>query len=175
MPISTLYASPEKRRSDLFCAFQPSRVIVPSLPLRLGRPAMPRELLAAPLAAWLARIALSGICSTSPSPNVGVGVRKITLLLATWIAKFSCEIEQPGASLRPAVTNSAWTPPSRVLSGLNLNRASRMGPSGLMKEGTTLLAPRNVATATWGFGAGVQPGPRLRKGAGDVPPVAGCV
>ena len=38
MPISTLYASPEKRRSDWFCAFQPKREIVPSLPLRLGRP-----------------------------------------------------------------------------------------------------------------------------------------
>ncbi len=35
MPISTLYASPEKISSDLFCAFQPKRAIVPSLPLRL--------------------------------------------------------------------------------------------------------------------------------------------
>ena len=27
--------------SDLFCAFQPKREMVPSLPLRLGRPLMP--------------------------------------------------------------------------------------------------------------------------------------
>jgi hypothetical protein len=29
-PISTLYASPENINKDLFCAFQPNRVIVPS-------------------------------------------------------------------------------------------------------------------------------------------------
>src|SRR5712664_1479193 len=33
MPCSTLYASPENKRSDLFCAFHPNRAIVPSLPL----------------------------------------------------------------------------------------------------------------------------------------------
>src|SRR5215471_17184618 len=38
MPCSTLYASPAKIRSDLFCAFQPKRVTVPSLPLVLGEP-----------------------------------------------------------------------------------------------------------------------------------------
>ena len=43
MPISTLYASPENTISDLFCAFQPKRVIVPSLPVRFGRPEMPRN------------------------------------------------------------------------------------------------------------------------------------
>src|SRR5947199_64275 len=32
IPISTLYASPENIRSDLFCAFHPKRAIVPSLP-----------------------------------------------------------------------------------------------------------------------------------------------
>src|SRR5258708_3718866 len=42
MPISTLYASPEKRSSDLFCAFQPNRAIVPSLPLLLVMPGMVR-------------------------------------------------------------------------------------------------------------------------------------
>src|ERR1700746_1039229 len=40
-PISTLYASPEKMSSDLFCAFQPKRVMVPSLPLVLKEPAIP--------------------------------------------------------------------------------------------------------------------------------------
>ena len=32
-PISTLYASPAKISSDLFCAFHPKRLMVPSLPL----------------------------------------------------------------------------------------------------------------------------------------------
>src|SRR2546429_7246555 len=45
-PISTLYASPEKTRRDLFCAFQPKRVMVPSLPLRFSRPEIPRNCLA---------------------------------------------------------------------------------------------------------------------------------
>src|SRR6266699_7145545 len=31
LPISTLYASPENKSSDLFCAFQPKRATVPSL------------------------------------------------------------------------------------------------------------------------------------------------
>src|SRR5258705_10632442 len=43
-PCSTLYASPAKISSDLFCAFQPKRVIVPSLPLVLKRPAIPAPL-----------------------------------------------------------------------------------------------------------------------------------
>src|SRR5258705_13678536 len=38
MPISTLYASPEKISSDLFCAFQPKRPVVPSLPFLFGWP-----------------------------------------------------------------------------------------------------------------------------------------
>src|SRR3954447_26685634 len=33
-PCSTLYASPEKISRDLFCAFQPKRVMVPALPSR---------------------------------------------------------------------------------------------------------------------------------------------
>ena len=41
-PISTLYASPAKIVRDLFCAFQPKRVMVPSLPLRFGMPLIPR-------------------------------------------------------------------------------------------------------------------------------------
>src|SRR5580704_17112421 len=40
-PCSTLYASPEKISSDLFCAFQPNLVMVPSLPLPLNDPPMP--------------------------------------------------------------------------------------------------------------------------------------
>src|SRR5580704_16040696 len=38
IPISTLYASPENMIRDLFCAFHPKRVIVPSFALRLALP-----------------------------------------------------------------------------------------------------------------------------------------
>src|SRR5262252_1548097 len=40
IPISTLYASAEKSSSDLFCAFQPKRAIVPSLPFLFVVPEM---------------------------------------------------------------------------------------------------------------------------------------
>src|SRR5579859_5841575 len=40
-PCSTLYASPAKISSDLFWAFQPKRVTVPSLPLVFRRPPIP--------------------------------------------------------------------------------------------------------------------------------------
>src|SRR6266702_2188722 len=42
MPCSTLYASPENKSSDLFCAFHPNRAIVPSLPLLLLMPVIVR-------------------------------------------------------------------------------------------------------------------------------------
>ena len=53
MPISTLYASPENSSSDWFCAFQPKREIVPSLPLRFRRPLMPSAALVFGLALTL--------------------------------------------------------------------------------------------------------------------------
>src|SRR5215472_10072713 len=69
MPCSTLYASPAKISSDVFCAFQPKRVTVPSLPLvlgepvilmRLGRPPMPSVALPLAVAVRLFRMELSG-------------------------------------------------------------------------------------------------------------------
>src|ERR1700686_494472 len=42
-PISTLYASPANIKRDLFCAFQPNRVMDPSFPLRLGIPETPKD------------------------------------------------------------------------------------------------------------------------------------
>src|SRR5260370_14773115 len=42
-PDSTLYASPAKITRDLFCAFQPNFVTVPSLPFVFRRPPMPSE------------------------------------------------------------------------------------------------------------------------------------
>ncbi len=43
IPISTLYASPANRSSDLFCAFHPKRVTVPSFPVVFTCPFMPRR------------------------------------------------------------------------------------------------------------------------------------
>ncbi len=37
--------------------------------------------------------------------------------------------EQPSAPARPVIVAVLCTPPSRVPSGLNLNRTSRIGPS----------------------------------------------
>src|SRR6266481_6675116 len=80
MPISTLYAPPEKMCSDLFCAFHPNRVMVPSLPLRLNVPAMPKLL--ARLAACLFNRVDSSRFSIKPSPKSGKGMRKMRLLVA---------------------------------------------------------------------------------------------
>jgi hypothetical protein len=74
----------------------------------------------------------------SPAPNTGVGIRKITLSRASSASKSSCSAVQLGASSWPLITKRLWTPPSREPSGRYLNRASRTGPSKLMKEGRTL-------------------------------------
>src|SRR5262249_13091560 len=85
-PCSTLYASPANINSDLFWAFQPNRVTVPSLPMVLRLPLIPSADFAAWFAARLALSVESGVFSTSPSPNSGVGMRKITLLFANCCA-----------------------------------------------------------------------------------------
>ncbi len=74
----------------MFCAFQPNRAIVPSLPFWFGWPEIPSDALTSAFALRLARMAQSGICSISPLPNVGVGIRKLTLPAASWAAKLSC-------------------------------------------------------------------------------------
>src|SRR5277367_4220406 len=74
-PCSTLYASPEKMSNDLFCAFQPKRVTVPSLPLVFRLPPIPSWDLRLWFAARFACRAASGVFSTRPSPKVGVGMR----------------------------------------------------------------------------------------------------
>ncbi len=74
IPISTLYASPENSRSDLFWAFQPNRAMVPSLPflfvapvtrIRCGRPKMPSADLpfALPLSRRIGQVSLNGAVS----------------------------------------------------------------------------------------------------------------
>src|SRR5207245_2742090 len=101
--------------------------------------------------------------SMSPAPKTGVGILKMMFRLRTWVSKSSCLMLQPGASLCPAITNRAWTPPSREPSGLNWKRASRIGPLAVMNDGKPLPTnPRSeVILATSGFTAGL------------VPPVAG--
>jgi hypothetical protein len=61
-PCSTLYASPAKIRSDFFCAFQPKRATVPSLPERFRTPLMPSDALLGPPVRGALRSA-SSVCS----------------------------------------------------------------------------------------------------------------
>src|SRR5882757_896576 len=170
MPISTLYASAENTSSEGFCAFQPKRPMRPSLPLMLTLPPMPSAcLLAAPIARFF-RIVVSGMDSIRPRPKVGVGMRRLTLLLATWVAKSSCAMLQVllmppdnEPSSRNVITNSEWTPPSAVPAGVRLKRASLTGPLPMINGGRVLRMPKAVATATCGLVVG------------EVPPSAGWV
>ena len=131
-------------------------------PCRFGRPTIPIAARRGRSDSSLAMIVASGISSIKPAPNTGVGIRKITFFRAASRLKSGWARTQPAASVRPAMVNRSWTPPSRVRSALNLNRASRTGPLGVMKEGTTFFAPSFVATAIWGLTDGLEP------------PVVGC-
>jgi hypothetical protein len=75
MPISTLYASPANNSKDLFWAFQPNRVTVPSFPFRFRRPPIPSR--PPPLISRFCCRAESEIASINPNPNVGVAIRKM--------------------------------------------------------------------------------------------------
>ena len=61
--------------------------MVPSLPLVLKMPPIFSAALADCVEARLACRAESGVASTSPSPNSGVGMRKITLLAESAVGK----------------------------------------------------------------------------------------
>ena len=129
---------------------------------KFGLPRIPSACFRDMLLAWFARICASGICSISPAPNVGVGMRKITLLFASCVAKSGCaSVQGPGgetfAPVRPVMVKIACTPPSAVPSGFFTNRASRTGPFSRMKEGTLSVPPFFVANATWGFTNGLVP------------------
>ena len=101
---------------------------------------MPNSFLIKPLADWLASITLSGICSISPAPKTGVGILKMRLLALAAASKSGCARTQgpggPVVPIRPESVAVLCTPPSRVPSGLNLNRASLIGPFTVMKKGT---------------------------------------
>src|SRR5882757_5140680 len=154
--------------SDLFCAFQPKREIVPSLPLWLKVPEMPRLLLR--LAAWLFSRVESATFSIKPLPKVGVGMRKMILFAACAALKLGCVRLQAPASARPVTVNRSSTPPLGALVlavplGLkkNGNRASRVGPLAAMKYGVVSRgATPLLVKAAWGLVAG------------PVPPIAGC-
>src|SRR5215469_15400762 len=96
---------------------------------------MPRAALALALALRFVLIVVSGIASSRPPPNVGVGTRKITLLLARLVAKSGWLMLQPaGLSDRPTMVNRSWTPPSGCpLDRFLTNRASRTGPLAAIK------------------------------------------
>src|SRR5579862_9559540 len=102
-PCSTLYASPTNMSTDLFWAFQPKRVMVPSLPLVLNTPPILRAERADAVEARFACNTESGVASTSPRPNSGVGMRKITLLAASAALKSGCASVHPDASERPVM------------------------------------------------------------------------
>src|SRR5579862_9759163 len=164
--------------SDLFCAFQPKRVIVPSFALRLAVaarltlppwielawPLTPNCRFAPAFACWLARMAESGIASIRPAPRVGVGMRKTTLLLPPcpvtglpagvntgWVM-----LQLVLTSLRPLTTNRLCTPPSGTPPDC-LKRASRTGPFCASNHGISLLAPAAFTTEYSGFAAGLEP------------------
>ena len=107
--------------------------------------------------ARLARISRSVICSISPAPNTGVGMRKITLRFASAFAKSGWRTPQPGASERPAIVKSACTPPSGLPSRLRTKRASRIGPFALRNGGMVFVALSLAANAICGFTAGLLP------------------
>src|SRR5271166_101575 len=126
--------------SDLFCAFQPNRLIVPSLPLWLKVPETPKLLLR--FFAWLVNRVESSTFSIKPAPNVGVGIRKMMLLVCCAVLKLGCGRLHVPASGRPLTVNRSSTPPlgAFVLGEplelkKNGNRASRVGPFAVMNDG----------------------------------------
>src|ERR1700683_5633607 len=77
---------------DLFCAFQPKRVMVPSFALRFtfplrcafACPQIPNADFDDASTFIFARMAESGIASMSPAPKTGVGIRKIIFGFPPW-------------------------------------------------------------------------------------------
>src|SRR5580704_4492623 len=95
--------------SDLFCAFQPKRLIVPSLPLWLNVPETPKLLLR--FLAWLVKRVESSKFSINPAPKVGVGILKMMLLYCPAVLKLGCGKLQLPVSERPVTVNRSSTPP----------------------------------------------------------------
>src|ERR1700716_4004794 len=155
-PISTLAPSPENSSNDLFCAFQPNRVMVWSLPFVLKWPAMPSLDLCDSVPSKVFRSVSSGVFSMYPTPKVGVGMRKMTLLFLSCVVKSGCARVQPaGASLLPWMVKSGRTAPPDNASPVK--GASRTGPFETINGGRALCAPLAVASATCGLVKGLVP------------------
>src|SRR5579863_2990953 len=145
--------------SDLFCAFQPKRLIVPSLPLWLKEPEMPRRLLL--LFAWLIKRVESSRFSIIPAPKTGVGMRKMMSFAFPAALKLGCGRVQLPASERPLTVKRSSTPPLGLLVltvplllKKNGNRASRVGPLAVMKYGVESFGATGLpANANWGLTA----------------------
>ena len=89
-------------RSDLFCAFQPKRVTVPSLPFLFTCPVMPNKAFN-PVGSELRLrlMTVSVMLSIKPAPKTGVGMRKIILDV---LEKLGWLIAHPvGLSGRPVI------------------------------------------------------------------------
>src|SRR5580700_4821487 len=96
--------------------------------------------------------------STSPAPNVGVGMRKMTLRCSNASSKFGCvSLQAAGAPTAGVTTNRSCTPPSGVPSGFLTKRASRMGPLAERNDGTLLGGPSSAANAICGLVDGLLP------------------
>src|SRR5262249_28629469 len=89
------------------------RVIVPSLPLWLNVPVMPKLL--TPLAAALLSRVESSMFAIIPEPKTGVGMRKMMLLAALAALKLGWFRLHAPASARPETVNRSSTPPLGLL------------------------------------------------------------
>src|SRR5215475_14515984 len=136
----------------------PSFALRFTFPLRcaFACPEIPNADFSDALDCMFARMAESGIASMSPAPKRGVGIRKIMFEFPPWPVrgfpagrKSGWAMLQPGASVRPVMTNRLCTSPSLTPLVLRLNRASRTGPFCVMNHGTVFFAPFKVATAEY--------------------------
>ena len=145
-PTSTLYASPEKMSSDLFCAFHPKRVMVPSFPLVLNRPRMPSACFLNVFAARFARSDSSEMDSTRPRPKTGVGMRNDRLSRRE---KCSCLMLQQEVR---RIFQQSRRGCERRRRGYHLafggSEPLFAGPSGRINGGMRLAAPNFNPTAT---------------------------
>src|SRR5882672_101933 len=129
---------------------------------------MPKLLLR--LAAWLFNRVESSRFSIKPAPKVGVGMRKMMLFVCPAVLKLGCTRLQGPASERPVTVKRSSTPPLGALRlGVPLllkkngNRASRVGPLGVMKYGVVSRGATPLLV-NWAWGLAAAP----------VPPIAGC-
>src|SRR5215470_9996607 len=140
--------------------------MVPSLPLWLKAPEIPKLLLLA--AAWLLSRVDSSMLLIKPAPNTGVGMRKMMLFAAAAALELGCCRTQVPASARPLTVNRSSTPPLglfvlAVPSALKKNgkRASRVGPLAVIKNGVASLgATRGCGPlVNWNCGLTAAPVP----------------